>query len=141
RTHLKPVYDSATVASVTAVSAPRTSVANSNNGSESDVASSNRGSGPVEPTNVAPVIPGEPTSVAPSNTTYYQEKTTTTTPRDNTERSYDANVFAPASAPGDQPSLERTLRRFADANGRDATSAERKILKELAERFDLSARE
>ena len=30
---------------------------------------------------------------------------------------------------------------FADANGREATGAERKILKELAERFDLSARE
>jgi len=141
RTHLKPASDSTTVASVTAVSVPRTSVANANNGSESDVADTNRGSGPIEPTNVAPVIPGEPTSVAPSNTTYYQEKTTTTTTRDNTERSYDANVFAPASAPGDQPGLERTLRRFADANGRDATSAERKILKELAERFDLSARE
>jgi hypothetical protein len=141
RTHLKPVSDSATVESVTAVSAPETSVADSNKGLEADVGATNKGSGPVEPTNVAPVIEGAPTNVAPSNRTYYQEKTTTTTSRDIAERSYDADVFFPENAPGDQPNLERTMRRFADANGRDVTGAERKILKELAERFDLSARE
>jgi hypothetical protein len=141
RTHLRTVSDSATVASVTDVSAAQTSVADSNKGLETDVATRNNGSGAMEPTNVAPVIPGDPTNVAPSNRTYYQEKTTTTTSRDNAEPSYGTDVFAPQNAPGDQPNLERTLRRFADANGRDATGAERKILKELAERFDLSARE
>ena len=141
RTHLKPVSDSAAVASVTDVSASRTTVASTNRGLKSSVELSNKGFEPIQPTNVAPVIPGDSTIVAPSNTTYYQEKTTTTTSRDNVERSYDADVFVPQNAPGDQPNLERTLRRFADANGRDATGAERKILKELAERFDLSARE
>ncbi len=141
RTQLKPVSDSAAVASETHVSQPETSVAKTNKGSKPDVASTNKGSAPIEPTVVAPVKGGEPTSVAPSNRTYYQEKTTTTTTGDKTEPTYVPNVFAPDSAPGDQPNLERTLRRFAEANGREATGAERKILKELAERFDLSARE
>ncbi len=141
RTHLKAVSDSVAVESVTVVSAPETSVADSNNGSETDVAEPNKGSEPFEPTNVAPVTGGSPTNVAPSNRTYYQEKTTTTTSRDNAETTYGTDVFTPGAAPGDQPNLERTLRRFADANGREATGAERKILKELAERFDLTARE
>ncbi len=141
RTHLKAVSDSGAVASATVVSQVETSVATSNKGSKPDVASANKGSGQIEPTVVAPVKAGDPTSVAPSNRTYYQEKTTTTTSSDTTESSYVADVFSADSAPGDQPNLERTLRRFAEANGRDATGAERKILKELAERFDLSARE
>ncbi len=141
RTHLKAVSDSAAVESVTAVSAPETSVAESNKGLQTDVEDGNKGFEPIAPTNVAPVIGGAPTNVAPSNRMYYQEKTTTTTSRDNAETTYVADVFTPGGAPGDQPNLERTLRRFADANGREATGAERKILKELAERFDLSARE
>jgi hypothetical protein len=145
RTHLKPVSDSATVVSATAVSQPQTSVATTNKGSKPakslDVAPTNNGSGGIEPTVVAPVNEGEPTSVEPSNRTYYQEKTTTTTTGDSAGTSYATDVFGPRSAPGDHPNLERTLRRFADANGREATGAERKILKELAERFDLSARE
>ncbi len=141
RTHLKAVSDSGAVASATMVSQTETSVASSNKGSKPDVASTNKGSGQIEPTVVAPVNEGASTSVAPSNRTYYQEKTTTTTNGDISEPSYAQNVFGPDSAPGDQPNQERTLRRFAEANGRDATGAERKILKELAERFDLSARE
>jgi hypothetical protein len=139
--HLSPVSDSGAVASVTALSADATSVAITNKGSESDVGAGNKGSEPIEPTVVAPVNPGEPTSVAPSNRTYYQQETTTTTGRDNAETTYDADVFSPESAPGDLPNREKTLRRFAEANGREATGAERKILNELAERFDLSARE
>lgn len=141
RTHLQPVSDSVTVASVTDSSASQTSVAYANKGPKADVALSNEAFGTIEPTVVAPVKQGESTSVAPSNRTYYQKKTTTTTMLDNTQTTYAGDVFDAASAPGDQPSLERTLRGFAEANGRDATGAERKILKELAERFDLSARE
>ena len=145
RTLPKAGSDSGTVATATAVSQPQTSVANTNKGSKPAiapvVAPANNGSGAIEPTVVAPVNEGEPTSVEPSNRTYYQEKTTTTTRDDNSETSYVSDVFGPGAAPGDQPNLERTLRRFTDANGRDATGAERKILKELAERFDLSARE
>ena len=141
RTQAKPTSDSATVASATPVSQPQTSVAKTNKGSRPVVASTNNGSGEISPSVVAPVIQGEPTSVAPSNTTYYQKKTTTTTTGDKAEPAYAGSVFGPESAPGDHPNLERTLRRFADANGRDATAAERKILKELAERFELSARE
>jgi hypothetical protein len=141
RTQPKKVSDSCTVASVTTVSADKTSVANSNKGLKSDVEEVNKGSGANDPTFVAPVTSGDPTFVAPSNTTYNQKKTTTTTESDNAERTYVANVFVPENAPSDLPNQERTLRRFAEANGRDATAAERKILKELAERFDLSARE
>jgi hypothetical protein len=145
RTPLKVISDSGAVTSGTAVSQAQTSVAATNKGlkpaAEPDVASTNKGSGPIDPTDVAPVNEGQPTSVEPSNRTYYQEKTTTTTTAVETANTYASAVFGPDSAPGDQPNLERTLRRFADANGREATGAERKILKELAERFDLSARE
>lgn len=145
RTHLQPVSDSSTVATATTLSHPQTSVAATNKGSnpeaEPGVAPANNGSAAIQPTVVAPVNEGGPTSVEPSNRTYYQEKTTTTTRSDSPEPSYARTIFGPDSAPGDQPNLERTLRRFADANGRDATGAERKILKELAERFELSARE
>lgn len=141
RTQLKPVSDSVAVESATIQSQPETSVAKSNKGSKTDVASTNKGLKPIAPTVVAPVNEGESTSVAPSNRTYYQEKTTTTTTSDNAEPIYVPDVFTADSAPGDQPNLERTLRRFAEANEREATGAERKILKELAERFDLSARE
>ncbi|MCO5223096.1 MAG: hypothetical protein M9947_16205 [Thermomicrobiales bacterium] len=141
RTQLKPASDSATVASVTAPSADETSVASSNRGLKPAVAQRNKGSEVAERSVVAPVNEGQATNVAPSNRTYYQEKTTTTTRSDNPETTYVTGVFSPEQAPGDQPNLERTLRRFAEANGREATAAERKILKELAERFDLPARE
>lgn len=141
RTTLRAVSDSGAVDTVPAKSADPTSVAVSNKGSEADVAASNKGSGAQESTVVAPVNQGERTSVEPSNRTYYKEKTTTTTSVDRQETSVPSTGFDAGSAPGDQPNLERTLRRFAEANGREATGAERKILKELAERFELTARE
>lgn len=141
RTHARPDSDSNTVATVTVESVPQTSVADSNKGSPSDVAPTNEGSNPVSPTVVAPVNTGGPTFVAETNTTYYQDKTTTTTRDGDAPSAYGENVFDPSSAPGDLPNRERTLRRFSEANGREPTAAERKILSDLAERFDLAARE
>lgn len=131
--------------------AEQTSVALSNNGLDIDVERSNRGSKENQRTSVAASNAGEPTDVAPTNTTYHQSKTTTTT-REN-EKLVEADVvlsvaakeqssFGPGGmeAPVDRAAQEAALRTFFDANQREATIAERKLLQDLAERFEPAAR-
>ncbi|CAN5779366.1 hypothetical protein BH20CHL4_BH20CHL4_11050 [soil metagenome] len=144
--------DSAAVASVRDV---QTIVAGTNEGSRVDVAPANNGLNVDSPSTVAPANEAGPSDVAPSNTTYNQKKTTTTTskkqppnieqqPADSAGPSRSEQVsFGPGGgeAPGDPPGQEAALRAFHDANHREATLAERKLLRDLAERFEMSARE
>jgi DnaA N-terminal domain len=138
--HLRPLSDSPTV--VTDPS-PQTFVASTNRGLRTGVGEANKGSRPKTNTLVAPVNVGGPTDVAPANTTYNQRKTTTTTQENSSAQTDDTLGRGPGHqiAPTDRPNEERALRRFEEANGRPATAAERKILKELAERFEPAARE
>jgi hypothetical protein len=127
-----------------------TIVAKTNNGLGVDVAPTNRGSKRKSPTTVAATNGDEATDVAPSNTTYHQEETTTTTEKMETKQSYERAIssvphqvsFGPggSEAPADRAGQEEAFRTFHDANHRDPTIAERKLLKNLAERFDPAAR-
>ena len=147
-----------------------TSVASTNKGPALDVAPTNKGSSGRKATNVDPANNATPTSVAPTNRTYHQEKTTTTTTRQDDEFDLksapqpedpqpgsldrEASALPPASQPlpgahssgpapappADGPGQAAALRAFEEANGRASTPAERKLLAELASRFEPSAR-
>jgi hypothetical protein len=142
-------------ASVTSLCDGETSVAASNTGLESDVGGSNRGSRQKRRSSVAPINEAGQTDVAPINTTYHQSSTTTKDVTDefNDDRPVIGNDAAPAVAtmaatgtwrpggPGDRPPADgpgeaAALRAFESANDRAATPAERKLLRDLAARFE-----
>ena len=152
----RTVIDSATVSKDRAGG---TSVASINTGSDVDVAKTNKGlhqkaSGLGAPTNA-----GGQTVVAPTNTTYNQRQTTTRDSRiEKTEiptggmrtpvaepvsdRQWDARTGGPGAAPpADAATEAAALRAFESANDRAATPAERKLLRDLAERLDSVAAE
>ena len=135
----------------------QTSVAGINTGSGVDVAGTNRGSRRQGQGDVGGSNEGGPTSVAPTNTTYDESRTTTK--RSGRNETENATNLAPAlgfaqvvsdsaavttGGPGAQPPMDAAaqmaaLRAFEGANDRAATPAERKLLRDLAERFDLVA--
>jgi hypothetical protein len=142
-------------ASVTNPTAGETSVAECNTGSGLDVGGTNRGLRQQRPSGVAPVNEAGQTVVAPSNTTYHQSSTTTkgVTDEFKDQRSVAGTDGAPTVAtrtstgtvrsggPGDRPPADgpgesAALRAFESANDRAATPAERKLLRDLAARFE-----
>ena len=134
-----------------------TSVASINTGSRVDVAPANRGSRGQRRSDVAATNSGDPTSVAPANTTYDESRTTTkrantdeTGERTNLaleqvlEQTLSVSSSVMTGGPGEQPPLDAVaqmaaLRAFEQANDRAATPAERKLLRDLAERHDAIA--
>lgn len=145
--------DSAGVTSLEAGGGSETTVALTNSGLSNDVAPTNRGSRTRRHSTVAPTNAGEATTVAPSNTTYHQSSTTTNDDRQtNADDERDVTDLAAgtpqhrvsnpqASGPGrrppaDAPAAEAALRAFESANDRAATPAERKLLRDLAARFE-----
>ena len=130
-----------------------TSVASINTGSGVDVARTNRGSRSRGRSDVGASNSGDPTSVEPTNTTYDESRTTTK--RASKDEKAKTTNLAPAQAsgtmvsdsgrvttggPGAQPPMDAAaqvaaLRAFEQANDRVATPAERKLLRDLAERF------
>ena len=134
-------------ASVTNPPIDPTSVATINTGSERDVGGTNKGSRQKRRSSVAPINEAGQTDVAPSNTTYHQFSTTTKDSTDevNEQRSVAGNDGAAGTArsggPGIQPPAggpdeAAALRAFESANDRAATPAERKLLRDLAARFE-----
>ncbi|MFM9107558.1 MAG: hypothetical protein ACKOWF_12765, partial [Chloroflexota bacterium] len=99
----------------------------SNTGWETVVDGSNEGFSPAAASDVAPANPAGPTSVGPVNTTYYQERETTTT------------GSGPGEAPEDAPGRRAAVRAFEMANDRASTPAERSLLGQIAERIDAAA--
>ncbi|MGC4105270.1 MAG: hypothetical protein QM753_02795 [Thermomicrobiales bacterium] len=119
------------------------------------VASINRGSGTDQGTVVASTNSGldrnragtvghgnrgRRTIVAPSNTTYHQPKTTTTTVDDDDEigsgrgeRLEPASRFGTNQGPDASRDEAIALQRFAEANDRQPTAAERRHLRQIAE--------
>jgi hypothetical protein len=142
---------------VTMQEGEQTSVASINTGSGMDVARTNRGSRGQERSDVGTINRGGPTSVAPTNTTYDESRTTTK--RRNKDEKANTTNLAPAQAsrpvvsdsapvttggPAAQPPMDAAaqmaaLRAFEQANDRPATPAERKLLRDLAERYDAVA--
>ena len=141
--------------SVTSLSAESTSVALSNTGSGVDVDGTNRGSRRRPRSKVAPTNEAGQTDVAPSNTTYHQSSTTTKDVIDEIEDespvvgSDGVSAVARLTAtrtgqpggpgtrpPEDGPGEVAALRAFESANDRAATPAERKLLRDLAARFE-----
>jgi hypothetical protein len=144
--------------SVTSPFTDPTSVAMSNTGSDLDVGETNRGWRRRPRSKVAPVNEAGQTDVAPSNTTYHQSSTTT---KDAIDKIEDISSIAgsdglPTGAgatttrtgqsggpgtwpPEDGPGEVAALRAFESANDRAATPAERKLLRDLAARFELVA--
>ncbi len=107
-------------------SAGGTFVEPANTGSPVDVGPTNSGfsrpgAGSVEPVNGA----GQ-TSVAPVNTTYHQERETTTTGGEFGE------FNGPGLPPGDAPGRLAAIRAFEAANDRASTPAERTLLAQIA---------
>ena len=144
-----------------------TVVATTNRGSRTAVDESNSGSAPSGPTVVGQPNRGQATAVDPTNTTYHQERSTTTTGRIGSENEPGAGDRAEVSAgartpgwrhpdsdahgstglaggpgvpPSDAAGEVAAVRAFQEANDRSATPAERKLLAGLAERFDPAAR-
>jgi hypothetical protein len=142
-------------ATVTSLSDAATSVATINTGSEQDVDGTNKGSRQETRSNVAPINEARQTDVAPSNTTYHQSSTTT---KGVTDEFIDRGPFVGndggatvarttstgAGRPGGPglrppvggPDEAAALRAFESANDRPATPAERKLLRDLAARFE-----
>ncbi len=140
---------------VTTESDEKTSVAQTNTGSSMDVDETNRGSRRKPPSSVGPINEAGLTSVAPTNTTYHQSSTTT---KDEGEKIEDARstvggIEAPVAMermttasgttggpgtrpPADAPGEVAAMRAFESANDRAATPAERKLLRDLAARFE-----
>jgi hypothetical protein len=146
------VNDSASVASP---STDPSSVAVSNTGSSVDVGETNRGWRRKPRSKVAPINEARQTDVAPSNTTYHQSSTTTKDAIDESENesSISGSDGADPSTkmtttrtgqsggpgtwpPDDGPGEAAALRAFESANDRAATPAERKLLRDLAARFE-----
>ncbi|MBA2278164.1 MAG: hypothetical protein H0W06_10415 [Chloroflexia bacterium] len=114
-----------------------TSVAKINTGLDPDVDGSNTGSAENEPSSVDPTSSGRPTNVAPSNRTYHQVRTTTTTERHAVNHA----TIDPGAGPGSDPPPDDTrdeataLVHFEESNARPSTPAERRLLRELARQF------
>ncbi len=141
--------------SVTNLSGEITSVAAINTGSGSDVGGTNRGLRQQRRSRVAPINEAGQTDVAPSNTTYHQSSTTTKNAPDENENdtpvSNDEAVSGTSDPlatrarepggpgtrpPADGPGEAAALRAFESANDRAVTPAERKLLRDLADRFE-----
>jgi hypothetical protein len=148
----------------------QTNVASTNKGQDVDVGESNTGSSEDSATSVGPTSNALPTSVAPTNTTYNQKRTTTTTtgkwteagdkrsspPRTSITGERDKKTMSVAMEsqsvpgahgsgpgampPGDAPGQLAALQAFEEANSRPPTAAERKLLAEIASRFEPVAR-
>jgi hypothetical protein len=132
-----------------------TNVGQSNIGPAIDVGATNRGSRRSRGSAVAPANSAVPTSVAPANTTYDQIPTTTREAVLSDERGgpLAGTAQGPAGAdgaqrqpsgPGPRPPSDAAaeaaaLRAFASANDRVETPAERKLLRDLAARFEPAA--
>ncbi|MCA9879391.1 MAG: hypothetical protein KC442_16480, partial [Thermomicrobiales bacterium] len=134
-----------------------TSVAATNTGSRVDVAHTNRGSRSQRVSAVAASNEGAPTSVAPTNTTYDESRTTTkractnektgstpAVPATATVTTVSASASSTTGGPAAAPPVDAAaqvaaLRAFEQANDRAATPAERKLLRDLAERYDAVA--
>jgi hypothetical protein len=132
----------------------RTSVASINTGSRVDVGGTNRGSRRNQPSSVGLGNEARSTDVAPANTTYHQSSTTTRELDQN--ETQEALVERPGTPkippggiesrqhaagpgtrpPGDAAGEAAAMRAFEGANDRVATPAERKILRDLANRFE-----
>lgn len=110
-------------------------------GSEStDVEPGNTGLGRNRASTVGRINTGDRTIVAPSNTTYHQSKTTTTevdedgeTTDGRRERPTPADRFGNLRAPDASRDEAIALQRFAEANDRQPTMAERRHLRQLAD--------
>jgi hypothetical protein len=141
--------------SVTNLCDGETSVAAINTGLGLDVGRSNRGLRQERRSSVAPINEAGQTDVAPSNTTYHQSSTTTKDVSDEIENesSIAGSDGVPTVArstttrtgwsggpgtrpPEDGPGESAALRAFQSANDRAATPAERKLLRDLAARFE-----
>jgi hypothetical protein len=130
-------------------------VASANTGLPVAVDETNRGSRRSRASVVAPINDAGPTSVDPTNTTYDQIPTTTReTVFDDDERRATEHADRIASrtdgrqrqpaGPGVRPPVDAAaeaaaLRAFEHANDRAATPAERKLLRDLAARFEPAA--
>ncbi|HEU0165174.1 MAG TPA: hypothetical protein VFQ54_09015, partial [Thermomicrobiales bacterium] len=117
-----------------------TSVEPGNTGSIVDDAHTNNGSSGSVASNDPPTNNGGQTSVAPANTTYNQSKTTTTeidsTVEEDgvrTERPLGTDRFGEEIEPDTTRSQALAIRAFEEANDRNATAAERRQLRQLAE--------
>jgi hypothetical protein len=140
-------------ATVSIPTGDETSVDANNTRTRDDVDGANRGSPPQRRGIVAPGNDAGATVVAPLNTTYHQSSTTT---KDETEQhemvSDHASQTEPAKMqdtprtaiatgpaarpPADGPGESAALQAFESANDRAATPAERKLLRDLAARFE-----
>jgi len=119
----------------------QTSVAETNNGSRVDVELVNNGLDDNHPSSVEPANTGVVTSVARTNTTYYQSITTTTEedPSNSeegvrTERQPGSSRFGIEQGPDTARSADQTRIAFEEANSRATSPAERRQLRQLAER-------
>jgi hypothetical protein len=142
---------------VTTNTEEKTSVASINTGSAVAVERSNRGSRRKGQSDVAATNEGRPTAVAPVNTTYHQEHTTTKTgvggqktedgrregerfSRMSERQALQQTTGGPGPRPpADAASEAAALHAFESANDRAATPAERKLLRDLAARFEPAA--
>jgi hypothetical protein len=142
-------------ASVTTLTDGETSVAAINTGSGADVDGTNRGLRQKRPSSVAPVNEARQTVVEPSNTTYHQSSTTTKGVTDEFKdrgpvagddgaptvaKTTSTRTVRPGGPgerpPEDGPGETAALRAFESANDRASTPAERKLLRDLAARFE-----
>lgn len=139
-----PDNDSVTGGDVSDDQRSGTIVASINRGSPpsrtTDVEPGNTGSGENRPSTVGRGNTGRPTTVAPSNTTYHQSQTTTTGVDDDGEitdgrrqRPGGGDRFGTAQAPDSSRDETIALQRFAEANDRQPTAAERRHLRQLAD--------
>jgi hypothetical protein len=148
--------DSPTVFNDSVDGAEQTIVATTNNGSTTSDEQSNNGLDDFDETSVEPVNTAGSTNVAPSNRTYNQEKTTTTTTPDHAiaeeestaqhideDRTGPRNSTVQVSGPGEPPDARRdedaAIRGFEEANERPSTIAERRLLRNLATQFEEAA--
>lgn len=107
-----------------------TMVAPFNTGSDVDVAPANSGSARNRPTDDGGSNRGRPTSVRPTNSTYHQESTTTTEIQD--DRSTEVGALPETPPPVELPARSRAIRQFEEANDKQATAAQRRLLGALA---------
>jgi hypothetical protein len=151
---------------VKSTSGKRTIVGGCNNGSTIEVDPGNNGFDDENPTSVAPGNNAGETSVGPSNRTYNQSLLTTTTTGSGQTTKQASNespsgegiaesIARPArrmtethesAGPGGNAAPEnaggelRMIKAFEDANGRQASAAEKHLLRTMAERFEPAAR-
>jgi hypothetical protein len=142
-TGLDSANDSRTVGTNDRGVAAETPVAITNTGLATSVEAGNTGFGETGPTTVDPANTAPATSVQPTNSTYYQEETTTTTEDagDFGEGAKAGESIGPGTVPDSSRSESIAINRFEEANARASTPAECRLLRQLADRFDPAARE